>query len=96
MPVKRCAVCKKPAYTTTTGSQKDGKWLCSACRLRFEANEFTNKDRQGGRICEKCKKKNDVCRFSASERQKITACSDWEGRNTAHDKKRWAKFEKQD
>ncbi len=94
MPVKRCALCKRPAYTSAVLGKKDRKWLCAACQKRFEERVLAGKNQQGGKICLKCKKKNNQqCRFSAYERQRITACSDWEGKNTEHEKRRWAKFE---
>ncbi len=94
MPVKRCAVCKRPTHTTAAVSPRAKKWLCPACEKRFDEYILKGKNEQGGKICEKCKKRrNGRCRFTGYQRQKITACSDWEGRNTEHDKRRWAKFE---
>ncbi len=93
MPVKRCAVCRRPAYNPAILGKKDRKWLCAACQKRFEEFILTGQNRLGGKICRKCKKRNTRCRFSAAERQRITACSDWEGKNTEHEKRRWAKFE---
>lgn len=94
MPVKRCAVCQKPSYSTAGIIRKNSKWICSDCRNRFEESvKIRQQDEQGGKICEKCKKRSKDCPFSVFERQRVIACSDWEGKNSNHDKKRWAKYE---
>ena len=94
MHITRCAVCKKPAYTNSVMGKKEKKWLCPACKKKFHEKTLTVQDPQVGEICRKCKKKNiGQCRFSAYQRQSITACSDYEGKNTEHEKRRWAKFE---
>jgi len=93
MAIKRCASCRKPAYSDTSIAKRDEKWLCAACKAVFAAKTL-NDGSQAGRICQKCKNvKLGRCRFSAQERQRITACSDWEGRDTERNRRRWAKFE---
>ena len=93
MPVKTCALCKKSAYTNTVNKKKIDNWLCADCRQNFENQAATAVSQPFARICDKCKKRTGTCRFSAFERSKITACSDWENKNTERNKKRWAKFD---
>ncbi|PKM82659.1 MAG: hypothetical protein CVU89_03935 [Firmicutes bacterium HGW-Firmicutes-14] len=94
MPVKRCAICKKPSYTDSRTGSANLKWTCSACEKRFEEDIKNVRTHEGGKICEKCiKRKRNQCPFSSWQRSKILACTDWEGKNTEHNRKRWAKFE---
>ncbi len=94
MPVKRCAVCKQPTHTTAAAGPRIRKWLCPKCEKRFNEYILMGRNSQSGSLCEKCRKsKNGECRFTSYQRLRITACSDWEGRNYEHNKRRWAKFE---
>lgn len=97
MSVKRCALCKKPAYSSGRGNGKE-YWVCSDCRLKADGtmeNEFhfekTMEPTES--ICDKCRKRTEGCRFTESHRSKIEACSDWEGKNTERNRRRWAKFD---
>lgn len=98
MPVKKCALCKKTAYQASKVNTRQQQWLCNSCRTAVSAaleitlsTETAVKPSSG--LCEKCKKRTTNCRFSAFQRTKMTACSDWEGKNTERNRRRWAKFE---
>lgn len=97
MSIKRCALCKKPAYGSSRGNNKE-YWVCSDCRLKVDGtmedklqSEKTMQPTES--MCDKCKKRSEGCRFSESQRSKIKACSDWEGKKTQHNRRRWAKFD---
>ncbi len=97
MSVKKCALCKKPAYTSGRGNSKE-YWVCSECRTKVNGtieNTVYSEEKlvPTERICDKCRKRIGNCRFSESQRSKITACSDWEGKNTERNRRRWAKYE---
>lgn len=97
MAIKRCALCKKPAYCSSRGNNKE-YWVCSDCRLKADGTMETKLQSEEPTlptesICDKCKKRSEGCRFSESRRSKIKACSDWEGKKTQHNRRRWAKFE---
>lgn len=97
MPVKNCAICKKPAYASSRGTGKE-YWVCSDCRMRVDSSielaaSSDNILLTRSNICDKCRKRSGNCRFTESERSKITACSDWESKDTERNRRRWAKFE---
>lgn len=96
MRIKKCALCKKTAYQSS-GRNSSEYWLCSDCRNKVENLEIAASVDSGlnqtGNICDKCKKRSGDCRFAESQRNKITACSDWVGKNTEHNKRRWAKYD---
>lgn len=92
MKIKRCAVCKKPAFSNTIKVKQESNWVCSTCLRKFEEQVVSGIVPTTGELCRKCKNTN--CRFSASERRKITDCTDWIGKDTEHNRKRWAKFER--
>ncbi|WP_418790048.1 hypothetical protein [Phosphitispora sp. TUW77] len=99
MPMKRCVLCGRPAYTTAVIGISEKKWVCSSCRAFIKkrlTNETWTGNSTGGLICKNCTKRRDnQCRFTAAERQKIIKCSDWESKNFERSKRRWAKFEQE-
>lgn len=96
MLVKRCAVCKRPSYNKPSDGLRKKNWLCPACTRLFESWVTAGIPTGTGEACQNCTKRTRGCRFSVLERLKITACSDWTGKNTEHDRRRWAKFEIQE
>lgn len=97
MAVKNCALCKKSAYVSGRGMGIQ-YWVCSDCRIRVNSTielscSSDNSLLQKNSICDKCRKRSQNCRFSETERSKITSCSDWEGKDTERNRRRWAKYE---
>jgi len=94
MKIKKCAICKKPAFSNTITIKQESNWICSTCLSKFDEQIISGTVTTTGELCRKCKNpKNNNCRFSASERRRITDCTDWVGKDTEHNRKRWAKFE---
>ncbi|MDT3699742.1 MAG: hypothetical protein RO469_09960 [Thermincola sp.] len=95
--MKKCALCKKEAYASEEGKARE-YWVCADCRHKVESiMEIACASDQSllkiDNICDKCRKRSGRCRFSREERSKITACSDWEEKDTERNRRRWAKYE---
>lgn len=93
MRIKKCAACGRPAFPPTPAVAGIGKWLCPACEKKISDMDFSNPAIKPD-YCQKCKKRTaETCPFTASERKRIVRCNHWIGRDTEHNKKRFAKFE---
>lgn len=93
MRIIKCTVCNRPSFPPIPAVTGQGKWICRACEKKIDEVITNNFDAKPD-YCQKCKNRTSgTCPFTARERKRIVKCNHWIGRDTEHNKRRFAKFE---